>query len=207
MKDPYVSMLRNLKIPNKAFVLLTGDNGVGKSILALQIASYLNKKTLIITTQETEEEIKRRIKTFNFNLKEFEVEYISNEIYEGLDTTDLFTIDFEGLLSLISKDYDVIIIDSIDFLEFFFEDFNLFRKALLIIKNIMKKKNKILIAVSSVYSDPEKESFEQYISDIVIEMYFKNDKRTLFIKKNRFSKVLSKEFNFLIEDGKGITIL
>ncbi len=201
-------MLKNLgKVPNKAFVLITGDNGVGKSILALQLASELNKKTLIVSTQEDEEEIKRRVETFNFNLKEYKVEFISNEIYEGLDSTDLFTIDFEGLLSLVLENYEVIVLDSIDFLEFMFEDFNLFRKALIVLKNIARKQNKILIAVSSVYSDPEKESFEQFLSDIVIEMYYKDSERYLFIKKNRFSKHDNKERRFKIEDKKGIVIL
>jgi KaiC/GvpD/RAD55 family RecA-like ATPase len=108
-------------------LLITGDAGTGKTIFGLQFAKSCcdqNFKTVYITTEEDDNDLRIQADTFGWNIKELEDKgLLSFIVLTGLRAriteaeisigVDAMKGDFEKLLKDIPRDTNVVIIDGI----------------------------------------------------------------------------------------------
>jgi KaiC/GvpD/RAD55 family RecA-like ATPase len=114
-------------IPKYRTLLITGDAGSGKTILALQFAKKSceqNSKTVYITTEEDANDLRIQADTFNWNLEQYEEKGLLNfielaEIRARVTEAEM-SIDLEAVKGNFSKftnelpeDTEAVIIDNI----------------------------------------------------------------------------------------------
>lgn len=203
--------------------LISGYAGSGKTVLAIQFIlngiQYYNEPGVFITLEETEEDLRKNMASFGYDLNEMEksgqlaidnVHLKPTKLYKSgkFDLTPLFLRIEEATKKVSAKR---IAIDTFEQIFREIKDEDLFRQELVRLIHWLKEKKLTTVFTSEkpVVINP-KAGINEFITDCVISLSHSQLEsvytRRLHILKYRGSSHGTNEYPFLI-DNKGISLL
>ena len=188
-------------IPEGDAVLISGLCGSGKTVLATSISFNQLEPVVYLSLEESEKQIIENAKSIGIDvekkIKEHKINIIKYDPYRLQDIIDMLKTNVVEIKAKFA------VIDSVSALLMNVHDESEIRKIILDMITALRSRNCITILLSESLDEKHTSRFgvEEFVTDVVINVGKRNDKRFIKIIKCRATKHEFKEVPFSISSN------